>query len=334
MKKLLERLILGQRLPATIDSEALFLRFSEPPEPFFSTEELRSSADRILERILRALALEKMPTEYDVSREIVFNLSSHCMTGQTLYPTGGLALEQLAVAGEFSGYYSDELYKTLKAPSVTIIGDAMYEEMAHVAACLYKASGVGKILILTASSPGQEKILLELSKRTIGPDSRLIIKHSSIEAIAQESDLLISFPMSTLPAGDDWQQLPNITLFKDLIETHLTNHFQVAKRGALIDKCRVFFVTHPSSNKDGTVLKALSQFFATSVAALTATVGQECQRICHKAQFIQLNACGYGNKEAYLENLQNALLILSNRDQRETRQSKPGRIFSLTDGFK
>lgn len=296
-ERLLERLMFGSYLPADYTKETFFKNFQDSPVAFLSDTELSKSAAVISDRAVNMLALGHMPTEYDIGREIVFNLSSKSMSGQTLFPSCGLKLENVQVASEMPCEFYPTLYNDLKIKTVVIIGNAMHQEMATTAQAYAKAKSVEKIIVIGALLDGVA-------------DSKILFKESLEECLAEypSPDVIISFPIGPLPDGEE---LIDTSKFKKVTEEHLTNHFQVAKRAALIDNCHVFLVTHAVHEKSSKQTLAFAKFIATTLAPLTVTAGQECSRITHQASFYQINSNPYTDISLLQKKLSDSLLLLS-----------------------
>lgn len=296
-EKLLNRLSLGGFLPPEFDQTQFFNHFNEPTLEFLSNDELTKGANSIANRAVKMLALGRMPSEYDIGREIVFNLSSKSMTGETLYPSSGLSFDDLAISGDFPAEFFPSLYNDLQVKTVLIIGNSMHNEMAHVADSFCKAKSVEKVIIAGTQLEGLS--------------SKVIFKNGSLDDILKEEglpDLIISFPMGPLPSSSE---LPPATEFKKIVDEHLTNHFKVCRRGALIDNCRIFLVTHSLPEKSPKIPLAFSRFLGATLAPLTVTAGQECSRITHQATFYQINSEPYADPIAFQKKLSDAILLLS-----------------------
>lgn len=283
--KLLNRLKAGKYLT----EDFILKHFQEPPDPFWSFDDINQAASRIVSRIIKSLALKKMPSEYDVGREIVFNISGECMTGETLSPSCGIGIDTLQPLGDIVGEYQPTLFEI---KSVLIIGNAMIDEISQVAKAFCK----------------QAQVFICSNSQFTGLDHVTFIE-SPEEAL--RPDIIISFPMGPLPEGpDDWEALPTIQVFKEITEQHLTTHFIAAKRALHIDNCRHFMVTHPASSP---MSQAFSSFLNSCLAPLTVTLGQESARLAHKAHFYQVNP----NKNP--QKLVSAILVLANPKQDENR---------------
>lgn len=295
-EKLLDRLILGKFLPKNYDKNLFFKDFVESKEEFFSHEELTKNAATIANRAIKMLSLGAMPTEYDVAREIVFNITSKSVSGETLYPSGGLDFDQLSIAGDFTLEFPEVLYGEIQAKTVMIVGNTMHNEMANIALNFAKAPHIKQVIF-----PGE----LEHA----GKEKIIIRGQTSFEQLIEEfgpPDIVISFPLSPLPT-----ELPTTSEFSELIENHITNHYKIIHRASLIDHCRIFFVTEPSTKKAPKPSIAFSRFLGATLAPLTVTAGQECFRIIHKASVYQVNSQPYSDKIAYQKRLCDTLLLLS-----------------------
>ncbi|MBS0636172.1 MAG: SDR family NAD(P)-dependent oxidoreductase [Verrucomicrobia bacterium] len=297
-EKLMKRLKQGKFLAEGFT----FKGFQVPPEPFWSFEDINQAASRIVTRIVKSLALQKMPSEYDVGREIVFNLSGECMTGETLYPSCGIGFDMLQLAGDCVGN-SNPTQCNIK--SVLLIGNSMVEEMSKVANAFCAISPTINVFFSTdAEIPDLDS-------------ERIFFNHQNISP-----DIIVSFPNGPLPEGaaDRWEELPSIQAFKEIAENHLTNHFIAAKRALQIDNCRHFMVTHPGYSPMSHVF---SSFLNSCLFPLTVTLGQETLRLAHKACFFQINAEKNLAKELYQTKLVSVLLSLA------TSSEQSGNVITL-----
>lgn len=321
--KLLERLRQARLLSPDFNEESFFLDFQEPPEPFLEDEEIAHAAASILKKTLSTLSLGHMPSEYDIGREVALNIANKSTSGETLYPSCGMVIEKLARSGDFVGSFPPLLFELLNNKNVLVVGDTMYKEMALIASAFCKGKN-NQIHLAVGSTKGKEEVSKELNLlkcdldvgEFIGEDfdkefDQLIDKKGS-------PDILISLPYCSIPQGEGWKDLPDLDIFKNLLEKQITNHFQVARRSSLLDNCRTFFVT-PSLNGNPTKLGiAFTKFIQTTLAPITVTAAAESSRLFHKATFFQIDCNTHNKSDLYQKKLLDALLLLSLPNESET----------------
>lgn len=315
-ERILTRLRWAHCLPRGYSQELFFHNFVEAPEPFFSEDEINQAASSILKKIMTTLSLGHMPTEYDIGREVALNITNRCITGETIYPSCGMTLEKFSKSSDWVGYFPSALYDHLQVKTVAIVGDAMYAEMALIAAAYSKGKSIQTISIIVGSSEGAHSVTEVLEERGIHSDAievKVVDLHSldSILDSLTPPDILISMPQGNIPTGADWHTLPPLEQFKKIMEEQITHHFLMARRGSLFDHCRVFLIT-PSLNKHSSKLAiAFAQFIQSSLASLCATAAKEATRLTHQAVFYQINCNLNLDEEIYREQLIQALMTLS-----------------------
>ena len=319
-EKLLRRLKNGR----FIDQNYVFPEFSVPPEPFWSFEEINANATKIRENIMKSLALKRMPTEYDVAREVVFNLSGQSMTGETLYPSCGIKLENTRIAGDALSRWDARLFEGISADTVLLSGSAMFAEMAAIASAYLQSDKVSKVFICIDSEIGRDLVRRKLEEKGYNT-SRFTIADKIENTLNPQ--IMISFPLQSLPEGsNDWRDLPPLNTFKEIVESHLTNHFILAKKAIQIDHCLFFMVTHPAYEGCGGMPQAFSEFLSATLAPFTVTVGAESIRLPHKAEFYQISSRKNIEATSYCQKLIATLLLLSLPKQGS---SSNGQVFRL-----
>jgi len=315
-ERILTRLQWAHCLPENYKQETFFQSFEKPPEPFFSEEEINHAASSILKKIMTTLSLGHMPTEYDIGREVALNITNRCITGETIYPSCGMTLEKFSKSSDWVGYFPSALYDHLQVKTVAIVGDAMYTEMALIAAAYSKGKSIQEISVLVGSSEGAHSVKSALEERGVHSDAiavKIVDLHSldSILDNLTPPDVLISMPQGNIPTGADWHTLPPLEQFKKIMEEQITHHFLVARRGSLFDHCRVFLIT-PALNKDSSKLAiAFAQFIQSSLSSLCTTAATEAARLTHQAVFYQINCNLNLDEEIYRDQLIQALMTLS-----------------------
>lgn len=111
---------------------------------FLSDKELKRSEESIVERTLSALALGRFSSGEDVAKAIVLSLSDASISGETIFPSGGLLIDRLTTSGDFTIPFYPALREYLKIRTVMIIGDSMFDEMANTILAYHQVDQVKK----------------------------------------------------------------------------------------------------------------------------------------------------------------------------------------------
>lgn len=324
-EKLIKRLRLANLWPQGFTEKQFFESFSEPKESFISDTVLADDAISILNKTLNTLSLGHMPSEYDIGREIALTLADKSITGETIFPSCGLTLDQVSMKGDFVGTFYPVLLDYLQIPTVMIIGDSMYSEMALIAASYSKGNNVGQVIVVVGSMEGKEKVevsLAEYGKQNDLPLKKVIVRNESLanydntlDRLFEEfnlPDVLISIPLGQLPnASDNWEDLPNVDEFSKIMNEQISNHFQIARRGSLIDNCRVFIISPAIPPNPTKQALAFAKFIQDTLAPLCVTAAHESSRLIHQALFFQLDCNHHYDQKTYQGRLVDALLLLS-----------------------
>ncbi len=313
--KLLDRLRKARKVSADYSDDRFFASFSEPQGHFISDAEIRRDKGLILQKTYEALVLKHMPSEYDIGREVVLNLADGCMTGETLYPTCGYTLDHVSAKGDFIGIFDPALYPSMLIKRVMIVGDSMYEEMAKIALAYQKGKSVEDIVVVVGSTKGKERVDALLQE--YGPAEKVQTRLETLGSLDRVFDacglpqVLISMPLAPLQDSSSGIELPDLSVFKGIIENQITNHFQIAQRGSLIDNCKVIFITHALPKNADPIAIAFAKFIQIALAPLCVTAAQEAARLAHQAVFYQLDCDLSSNRDSYQKRLIDALMILS-----------------------
>ncbi|MEW6056451.1 MAG: SDR family NAD(P)-dependent oxidoreductase [Bdellovibrionota bacterium] len=329
-ERLLERLKLGKFLPVAFSEGRFLARFQDAPEPFFPRSQIEADATKIRNSVLSTLALQRMPSENDVAREMVFYLANKNVTGETLHPSCGLTLERLIMSGDFVGRTHPELLSELNGQTVFIVGDAMFPEMAALAASYVErvqsaGAALRQVVVVTASDAGAEQVRKHLGQIGlttphvhIAAEKSHAIDRTLDKMIAQfgNPDVVVSFPMGAIenlvPQGRaSWETLPSISQFERLVEQQITHHLIVGKRASTIDRCRIIFVTPRLEKAAASQTHAFANFVRTTLRPLTVTAGQEGGRLIHKPFFNQIDSTLPRDSEAVTQRFIEAILMMS-----------------------
>jgi malonyl-CoA reductase/3-hydroxypropionate dehydrogenase (NADP+) len=317
--KLLARLSLGRYLPPGFSEDRFFTAFVEAPEPFMPQSQIDADAQSIKASVLSTLALQRMPSENDVAREMVFYLANRNITGETLHPSCGLMLERLTMSGDFVGRAHPDLMNELRDQTIALVGGSMHEEMASLAAA-YVRAGVKAVAVVTKTEEGRRAVEDALKASGIPTTAAAVTCDSSPAAEALDKviakvgqpDVVLSFPLSaiSLPQArtrNAWEALPPTATFKRIVADNITNHLALGKRASLIDGCRVVFVTPRLSAAATGPTAAMVNFIRTTLRPLTVTAGQEGARLVHKPTFNQIDTTAAGDITRFVE----AVLLMS-----------------------
>lgn len=296
-EKLLRRLFEGGYVNGVADREAFMATFleelPEPPDPFFDPAEVEKEAGRVQSSILTMLNLGRMPTEEEIALATVFYLSDPNVSGETLHPSGGLKFDRTVTEGEFYGLPRNEDLMALRRKNVLLIGDYLEEELRWLVGAFAIQLVVRNCIILTKTDERADSLRHYFSAQRLN-NLHVFSGGSNIEAALDDLiqrfgrlDVVVSTPFDPLPlkplaaAGDDWRGVLNEKDFEQLVETHVTHHFRVAKKAALQDKAQIVLVTPKTSRNSSREEFALALFVKTTLHALTATLAVECERFTH-----------------------------------------------------
>lgn len=319
--RLIERLSLGKYLPAHFLKEQFFMAFIDAPECFLPKSQIELDASKIKNDVISTLALQRMPSETDVGREMVFYLANRNVTGETLHPSCGLTLERLSMSGDFVGRAHPDLLSELRDQTVMIFGGSMFDEIVQLTAA-YLKHGTKQVIVVTRSENTRKT--LETALASFGNRAAVLV-HAAADATTIDQALdqavarfgipnvVVSLPLGALPSPSRakaiWEALPTVEQFKTMIDEQLTNHMVLARRASLIDECRIVLVTPSLPQNAPAQTVALANFIRTSLRPLTVTGGQEGGRLIHKPIFNQIDVTstsGFG-MDRFIE----AVLLMS-----------------------
>lgn len=303
-QRLLARLRLGGRFLGEPDGGARFddewiLALPEPPEPFMARSAIEKQAGRIRDGVLGMLHLRNMPSEQDVALATVYFLADNAVSGETFQPSGGLHQERTITERELFGRAKPERVAQMKGETIWLIGDYMTAHLARAARLALEQSQVGRIMLLTRNEEAIQEVT-ELLRIVLGNDRiHGIAVGEHLEAGMDEAlklggspTAVVSTPFDPLPRelmGPAGEVILDAQGFKDLVESHLTHHFRVARKVSLLDDVRLVLVSpdvpvHPTHAEF-----ALANFVKTTLHALTATLGVENERLTHNVPVNQIN---------------------------------------------
>lgn len=308
--KLLNRLKNVGYLAAELSTEEFLRDFNEPPPPFWDPEQVINKGQEIKNNIIAHLALNRMPSDRDLAHDVVFGLANKTVTGEILFPSCGFKYEGFQLGSNFcadgeslsakhSPILSEDMVARMERQIVFILGDAMTMEIAQAARSFFdtkKKTGPERVVILTQSLKRQKEIeqhlgdlIHKLPITTMNYDGHSFDK--MFTRIINEygfPQVVISFPFSELSEtiGAD---MPSTEEFKDVVKSHLTNHFLVAKRTSLIDRCQTVFITSPARSGSSPAAIAMGKLVRMSLIPLTLAAGKEGLHLPTKPMFYQIN---------------------------------------------
>ena len=289
-EKLINRLLSGGLLSP--EEAADFLRsFVDAPAPFFADQAVAKAVEGIETGILNRLHLHKMPTDEQIGLSSVFHLADDIASGETFHPSGGLKFDRSVTEGELLHRPDRDALAKLRGRRVVIIGDAMREELAAIAAGFIEHD-IAALTVLTRSAEAQQEIehriqargAVRLSVRAIG--ARL---EEALDALLQNEggfDVVVCAPFARLPCnalaaerGGSWQRVLSKDDFARMVDEQLTHHFRVARRAALVPRCQIVLLTPDTSFVSSREEFALALFVKNALHAFTVTLGVETERL-------------------------------------------------------
>ena len=303
-QRLLARLRIGGRLLNEPDGGARFddswiMALPEPPEPFMAGAEIQRQAARIGEGVLSMLHLKNMPSEQDVALATVYFLADNAVSGETFQPSGGLHQERTITERELFGRAKPERVAQMRDQTLWLIGEDLTAHLARAARLALEQSQVGRILLLTRTQKAIEEVMGFL--RIVPGSERIqgLVIGDDLEGgmdqalrLGDAPSAVISTPFDPLPrdllAPDGTVSL-SAGGFADLVESHLTHHFRVARKVSLLDDVRLVLVSPDVPVQSTHAEFALANFVKTTLHALTATLGVENERLMHNVPVNQIN---------------------------------------------
>lgn len=262
-----------------------------PPEPFFTQAQIEREAIKVRDGIRGMLYLQRMPTEFDVALATVYYLADHNITGETFHPSGGLKLDRTVTEGELFGKGNPQRLEQIAGNTVFLIGEHLRRHLTKLAQVYLEDYKAERVVFLTETKAGAEELTSALGKYRDSGRVRSVVTHGNIEdgidrarAEFGSPGPVICFPFRPLPeralaGGADWSNVLSEDEFATMVEQNLTHHFRVAQKISLIDGARLVLVTPETSARSTNEEFALANFIKTTLHALTATLGQESERV-------------------------------------------------------
>ncbi len=266
-------------------------RFRDPPEPFFSNDEIDATADKIETSILNLMHLHRMPTDAQVALSTVFSLADEIVSGETFHPSGGLKFDRSVTEGELLLPPGDDDLEGLAGKRIAIFGEPLRREMAAIVRG-YARHGVASIDLLLHSETSAGEMArhldglkgVEVTVRAIGDAidgalDELMTSRGGIDVIVSTPRALL--PLKPLSADSDeaWGEVLTRDDFADLVRDQLTHHFRIASRAALLPRCQIVLVTPDTSRASTREEFALALFVKSALHAFTVTLGVEAERL-------------------------------------------------------
>jgi malonyl-CoA reductase/3-hydroxypropionate dehydrogenase (NADP+) len=333
--KLLQRLQLGLLLEPDFSEQEFVTKFNEPKVElaFFSQQQIAAGVEKIRTKMLNSLALKRMPSNFDVAREVVYYLSNNNVTGETLYPSCGLKFDDYVTETEWSpGKLITN--KPVDSQVVYIIGNAMLEAML---ATIKQFTVAKKLIVIVNDKNFAAKLCEELSDNNtveiqvladnIDPLRELLgTINNNIRKYAPP-DVIISFPLNDV-YDLVTDELPSTPIFEQLIKKHINNNFMILKRASLIKNCKVLIVTEAIKDKhtDSKMAITIIEFLKNTLRTLTATAAKEANLLPHAPYFYQIEPNGSN------ETLINAVIDLAAAESEKRYHT--GMIFKICEQIK
>ncbi len=289
-KKLTHRLVAGGQLGQGA-AERFLKAFVAAEEPFIDEADIKRAAKKIETGILNRLHLHKMPTDEQVALSTVFSLADTSVSGETFHPSGGLKFDRSVTEGELMLPPGGEDLAKLAGKHVALIGEAMQEELARIAAG-FATYGVASLTLLmrseeAAAAMGHRLDIpagIEVETRAVGDDIE-----GGLDAVFRargRCDVVVSAPFARLPLkalaagpGEKWDRVLSREDFAAIVDEHLTHHFRVSRVAALYPRCQIILLTPDTSRASTREEFALAMFIKTTMHAFTVTLGVESERL-------------------------------------------------------
>jgi len=289
-EKLVHRLVFGGVVDAPAGQQFLH-DFVAPEQPFFDASEIRRTAQKIEAGIINRLHLHRMPTDEQVALSTVFSLADDIVSGETFHPSGGLKFDRSVTEGEMMLRPGAEDLARLKGRHVVLIGEALADELAAMAAGFVKQQ-VASLTVLTHSEAAAAAIGHRLAGDAVTKVSACAVGdelETGMDAVLSEHgriDVVVSTPFMRLPlnplaaaANANWERVLSHSDFSRLCHEQLTHHFRVARKAALLPRCQIVLVTPDTSRASTREEFALALFIKNSLHAFTVTLGVEGERL-------------------------------------------------------
>jgi len=266
-----------------------------PPEPFFTQAEFEREGGKVGERILGMLHLRRLPSNDDVALSTIYHLADPFVTGETFHTTGGLRFERAVTEGELFGKAGAARLEKLRGATVYLVGEQMRRHLARLITCYLDEHSASKLVLITEGGASAAALLADFSAHAAAGRLVAYVAGSDLEGALERArlehgpaDAVVSTPFHLLPtvqlepsASGDWSEVLSAEGFVELVEQQLTHHVRVAQRAATMDNARLVLVTPNTTARSSEEEFALANFVKTTLHSFTATLGAECERLCH-----------------------------------------------------
>lgn len=336
--KILKRLRLGLYLSTEFSDQKFFNGFTDVSDSagksFFSDTQIDIGVKKIHNKMMHSLALQRMPSEMDVAREVVLYLSNKNVTGETMYPSCGLSIDDYVTVTEWLEDTNSYEKSKIKNAVIMIFGSTCLSEMVSVIN-IYINSGAKKIIMITKDEVVSQQIISCLNKlynvdienikniiefchlNEINIRDALVSLPSLINNIISKHgspNVIVSFSMNKHELNNS--ELPSLKEFENLIDSTITINFVLAQRACLIDDCKVIFVMPQHQAKTNQKINHIYNAFVNLIngcsRTLTATVAKEANLLSHNSFFYQIEPNCDSSK------LTSAIMALSCTDIKKT----------------
>ena len=266
-----------------------------PPEPFFTQAEYEREGGKVGERILGMLHLRRLPSNDDVALSTIYHLADPFVTGETFHTTGGLRFERAVTEGELFGKAGAARLEKLRGATVYLVGEQMRRHLARLITCYLDEHAASKLVLITEGGASAAALLADFPAHAAAGRLVAYVAGSNLEGALERArlehgpaDAVVSTPFHLLPtvqlepsASGDWSEVLSAEGFVELVEQQLTHHVRVAQRAATMDNARLVLVTPNTTARSSEEEFALANFVKTTLHSFTATLGAECERLCH-----------------------------------------------------
>lgn len=267
---------------------------SVPPEPFFTQAEYEREGGKVGDRILGMMHLRRVPTNDDVALSTIYHLADRYVTGETFHTTGGLRFERAVTEGELFGKANPARLERLRGSTIYLVGEQMRAHLARLIPAYLFEYGVARVVLITETAETGAELCAAFPAQAAAGRLVAVAAGADLEGAIERSrvtygpaDAVVSTPFRPLPAarlapaGDDWSAVLSAEGFVELVEQQLTHHVRVAQRVATMDGARLVLVTPNTTARSREEEFALANFVKTTLHSFTATLGAECERLCH-----------------------------------------------------
>lgn len=272
----------------------LHSQFPIPQEPFFTQAEYEREGGKVGERILGMMHLRRVPTNEDVALSTVYHLADHYVSGETFHTTGGLRFERAVTEGELFGKPNPARLERLRGATVYLVGERMTRHLARLIRAFLDEHGASRVALITECAATADDLSAAFPAHATAGRLTTFVAGADLEAALEQvrrtigpADAVVSTPFRALPCarlapeGADWSRVLSAEGFVELVEQQLTHHVRVAQRVATMDGARLVLVTPDTTARSSEEEFALANFVKTTLHSFTATLGAECERLCH-----------------------------------------------------